>query len=115
MTKTSRATAPHYFWQGDCEGWRLLDAPDLSVIHERMPPGRAETRHHHTTARQVFFCLSGALEIELDGVDHHLTSGEALPVPAKAVHQVRNPGPEAAEFLVISAPSTRADRIESPG
>nr|WP_253261214.1 MULTISPECIES: cupin domain-containing protein [unclassified Roseobacter] len=80
-----------------------------------MPPGRAETRHHHTTARQVFFCLSGALEIELDGVDHHLTLGEALPVPAKAVHQVRNPGAEAAEFLVISAPSTRADRIESAG
>lgn len=110
MTVTDRNTAEHYLWQGDCNGWRLLDTPGLAVTEERMPPARAEVPHRHVKAQQLFYVLRGRLEITLDGAPHQLAQGQALHVPAGAAHQVRSPGPEAAEFLVISAPSTRYDR-----
>ncbi len=106
MTPVSRATAPHYVWKDICDGWRLVDRDDLSVIHERMPPGTAEDRHLHDRARQVFFVLSGSLTI--DGAT--VRPGEALEVPPGTPHLVVNTGPDPTEFLVISAPSTRGDR-----
>lgn len=30
-------TAEHYRWGQDCDGWRLPQGPDLSVIQERSP------------------------------------------------------------------------------
>ncbi len=108
MTVIDRSNAQHYLWQGDCHGWRLCDRPELSVIHEAMPTGRSETRHRHARARQVFVCLLGALEIETEGQTLHLAPGQSLTVAPGEWHRVS--APEAAEFLVISAPSTRHDR-----
>ncbi len=45
-------TAEHYTWGSVCEGFRLLDRAELSVIQERIPPGAAELRHYHQRARQ---------------------------------------------------------------
>ncbi|MCB1340859.1 MAG: cupin domain-containing protein [Pseudooceanicola sp.] len=112
MAVIDRETADHYLWQGDCDGWRLLDRADMAVIAEKMPPGRAETRHYHETARQLFYVLSGSLAIDLGGTLFHLNAGQALQIPPGRRHQVANDGTEAAEFLVISVPSTRDDRIE---
>lgn len=103
-------TAPHYLWQEVCDGWRLLDEADLAVTEEQMPAGRAERRHRHAAARQLFYVLSGALHIERDGSEHRLTTAQALAVPPGAAHQVSAPGPSDVRFLVISAPSTRHDR-----
>lgn len=108
---TSRDSAPHYTWGECCDGWRLLDGEDLSVIHERMPSGTRETRHSHAKARQLFFVLSGRLELECEGVRNSLGPTEALHVPPGTVHEASNPGPEPVEFLVISAPTTRSDRV----
>ncbi len=102
--------AEHYVWQGDCHGWRLCDTPELSVIREAMPAGRTETRHRHARARQVFVCLTGTLEIDAGDQTVRLTAGQSLTIPPGIWHVVR--APEAAEFLVISAPSTRNDREE---
>ena len=55
----SPATAPHYIWADICDGWKLADAPTLSVIQGRMPPGTAETRHKHSRVRQFFYVLGG--------------------------------------------------------
>jgi mannose-6-phosphate isomerase-like protein (cupin superfamily) len=110
-TPISRRSAPHYFWQEICEGWRLVDGEDLSVIHERMPPGTAEERHRHSKANQFFFVLSGQLSMALEGELHHIGAQEGLSVPAGAVHQARNDCDAAVEFLVISAPTTRGDRM----
>lgn len=110
LRPTSKANAPHYVWGGDCDGWRLVDRQDLSVIHERMPPGRQEVRHFHTTARQFFFVLSGALTLEVDGERHVLGAGNGLEIAAGSPHQAINVGPDPVEFLVISQPTTRGDR-----
>lgn len=109
-----RQNAEHYVWGGSCDGWRHLSRQDLSVIHERIPPGMSETRHYHQNARQCFFCLAGTLSIELDGTPHHLDAEQSLEVPPGLAHRVANHGTQDAWFLVISSPATRGDRIDVP-
>ncbi|EMC4267742.1 cupin domain-containing protein [Cronobacter sakazakii] len=109
--KISKANAEHYLWGGDCDGWHLVKNQNLSVIHELMPVGRAEQRHYHEQSRQCFFVLSGELTMALNGEHVTLTAGEAIEIPPLAPHQARNDGQETVEFLVISQPTTRGDRV----
>jgi mannose-6-phosphate isomerase-like protein (cupin superfamily) len=110
----NRATAPHYVWGQICDGWRLLDRQDLSVIQERIPPGAGEVRHRHGRARQLFFVLTGQLQIHREGASWDLQPGDALEVPPGQLHRVHNAAATEAVFLVISAPSTRGDREDAP-
>ncbi|WP_059041017.1 cupin domain-containing protein [Paenibacillus rubinfantis] len=107
----SKQNAEHYVWGGNCDGWRLLDREDYSIIHEKMPPDSQEVRHFHEKAEQFCFVLSGRLQIELDGTLHELHPHEGLEIPANMPHQAINRSAEAVEFLVISRPNTRGDRV----
>lgn len=109
------ATAEHYVWGAGPDGWHLVRAPGLSVIQERMPPGTAEQRHRHASARQFFFVLAGRLEIEVEGETHALAAREGLEVAPGLAHEVRNAAAaEPAEFLVISQPPSHGDRTTAP-
>jgi quercetin dioxygenase-like cupin family protein len=112
MTVVSRASAPHYVWGEGCDGWRLLDRPDLAVIEERIPPGGGEVRHRHAVARQMFVVLAGSLAMEQDGRTMRLAPGDAAEVPPGTPHRVWNDADDDARFLVISAPTTRGDRVD---
>ena len=78
-----------------------------------MPPGTSEVRHYHQRARQFFFVLAGEATLEVDGVGHPLRPREGLEVAPGALHTMQNRGAEPLEFLVISAPTTRGDRVEA--
>lgn len=106
----NRQTAPHYTWAGSCDGWRLMDMPGLSVIEERMPPGTQEVRHLHRMARQLFYVLEGELSMLVGDRMHRLGPSDAMPVAPSQAHQARNDSDSDVRFLVISAPSTTADR-----
>ena len=71
----SKASAPHYRWASICDGWRLVDAPGLSVIEERVLPGAGEVRHYHNQARQFFYVLSGTAVLETEGSEHRIPAG----------------------------------------
>ena len=103
--------SPHYRWGEVCDGWRLLNRPDLSVIEERVPPGAGEQRHRHAAARQFFYLLEGQASIELDTQTVRLCAGEGLEVPPGHWHRFINHSQhDEVRFLVISAPSTLGDR-----
>ena len=110
----STETAEHYVWGKVCDGWRLLDEADLSVIQERVPPGAAETRHMHSQARQFFYVLSGTATIEVGEERIAVAAGQGLHVPSGVAHRFVNGSREDVHFLVISAPTTRGDRVEVP-
>jgi mannose-6-phosphate isomerase-like protein (cupin superfamily) len=112
VVKNTR-TAEHYRWGQACDGWRLLDRPDLTVIQERIPSGEGEVKHFHRRSRQLFFVLDGEVQIEMNGETLTLKSGDALEVPPAQAHRVRNVASEPVLLLVISAPSTHGDREES--
>ena len=110
----SKENGEHYVWGGDCDGWHLVKRQDMSVIHERMPPAREEVRHYHEKSRQFFFVLSGVLTLEVEGKDNPLQSGQGLEIAPHIPHQAKNVSAEPVEFLVISCPTTRGDRISAP-
>jgi len=110
MPAQSRENAEHYTWGDACDGWRLLSRSELSVIEERIPPGRGEVHHFHDRARQLFYVLSGRLRIELPAESVDVCPGQSLEVAPTVVHRVHNPFQADAVFLVISAPTTLGDR-----
>ena len=108
-------SAEHYTWGGACDGWRLLDDPALSVIQERVPPLAGEAPHFHVRARQFFYVLSGTASMEFEDEVVSFGAGQGLHVPAGTRHRFVNRSDADVVFLVISAPSTRGDRVEVPG
>ncbi|GED28755.1 cupin [Brevibacillus agri] len=112
MVKISKHNAEHYIWGDHCDGWHLVKGTELSVIFERMPGETAEVRHYHERSRQFFFVLSGQAVLEVEGVRHEIGPQEGVEVPPGARHQMKNESGEDVEFLVISQPTTRGDRIQ---
>lgn len=107
----SKGNVEHYVWGQGCHGWHLLKSAELSVIHERMPPGTSEVRHYHRVARQFFFVLFGAATIEFDGKRETLRAHEGAEVPPGVPHQMFNESKHDVEFLVISQPPSHGDRV----
>jgi quercetin dioxygenase-like cupin family protein len=107
----SKASAPHYKWATICDGWRPVDTPELSVVEERVPPGARELRHYHNQARQFFYVLSGTAVLETEGREHQIPAGSRIEVDPGVQHKFINKSDQDVAFLVISAPSTKADRI----
>ncbi|MGZ2258263.1 cupin domain-containing protein [Roseobacter sp. A03A-229] len=110
MTVVDRERVAAVPWGDGCLAWPLAEGQDLSVKLEEMPPGTREQRHRHARARQLFFVLSGVLEMAYDGAVHQLRAEQALEVPPGVPHQARNEGGETVRFLVISSPTTAGDR-----
>ena len=103
--------ADHYVWGGNCDGWHLVRAPELSVIQERVPPGSRETRHLHSRARQFFFVLEGEAVLEVEGQRYTLLARTGLEIAPGAPHQFRNESEREVIFLVISQPPAQGDRL----
>ena len=111
MKTISTATAEHYRWGTDCDGWFLLKRPDIHVIEERMPPGAAEQRHRHERARQLFYVLEGELTMRFEHEDVKIATRESLEIAPGTSHQARNESERDVSFLVISVPPSHGDRI----
>jgi mannose-6-phosphate isomerase-like protein (cupin superfamily) len=111
MSVTDRRSAEHYRWGDGCDGWRLLDDPALSVIEERVPPGAAEVAHRHARARQFFYVLAGLATLEFGDQALEFGPGQGVEVPPEVAHRFVNRSTQEVVFLVVSAPSTRGDRL----
>jgi mannose-6-phosphate isomerase-like protein (cupin superfamily) len=109
--KISKYNAEHYLWGENCDGWHLVKSQEVSVIHERMLAGTSEVRHYHNHSRQFFFVLSGVATIEINGEEFILHPHEGVEVPPLTPHQMCNKSKTEIEFLVISQPTSKGDRV----
>jgi mannose-6-phosphate isomerase-like protein (cupin superfamily) len=109
----SKDTAEHYTWGDGCDGWHLVKQAALSIIHESMPPGTAEVRHYHERAQQFFFVLSGEATLEINQERQIIQPFQGVEVPPGVPHQIFNCSGADLEFLVISQPTTRGDRVSA--
>jgi mannose-6-phosphate isomerase-like protein (cupin superfamily) len=108
-TVVSIFNSEYYRWGANCDAWRLLESPGLSITQERIPPGEQEPRHYHH-AQQFIFILFGQASLEMDGQIYPLRSRQGMEVRGNQPHQLRNDGVHELVYLVISAPSVKADR-----
>jgi len=106
----------HYTWGEGCDGWHLLKRDDVSVIQERVPPGKSEKTHFHKFSRQFFFILEGRATIATDSQKILLEKHQGVEVPPGVPHQFRNESSLDVSFLVISVPRSHGDRyiVELP-
>ncbi len=109
--KISKKNAEHYVWGNLCDGWHLIKKDGLSVIHEKMPPKTSEVRHYHERAGQFFFVLCGETTIEVGGKTVVLSEYEGIEIHSGIPHQVINNSESDIEFIVISSPNSKGDRI----
>jgi len=104
----------HYVWGAGCEGWNLVDQPELSVKQERMPPHTAEAEHFHRQARQFFFILSGVAVFETSEGRVEVGAQQGFEIAPGIKHRIRNESEADLVFLLCSQPSTFNDRVETP-
>ncbi|MDQ8736350.1 cupin domain-containing protein [Paenibacillus sp. LHD-38] len=109
--KISKHNAEHYIWGEICDGWHLVKGQDLSIIHERMSINTSEVKHYHQNARQFFFVLTGTATLEIGDKEVVLHRHEGIEVLPLIPHQMFNKSNEEVEFLVISQPNSKGDRI----
>ena len=65
-----------------------------------------EEPYAHGDSEEVFFVVSGTVELDLDGERYELGPGDSAQYRSSTLHRVRNGGTERAEVLfVISPPS----------
>jgi quercetin dioxygenase-like cupin family protein len=92
--------------------WRLvrrsLECTALGINLVEIPPGEAIPEHDETDRDQeeVFYVLSGAPVLVIDGKDHAAPSGTFARLDPEVRRTVRNDGPEPASVLIASAPRT---------
>lgn len=103
----------HYVWGKGCDGWNLVDRPDLSVKQERMPPHTAENEHYHRKARQFFYILTGIAVFETEEGRVEVGPGQGFEIAPGIRHKIKNEGTADLVFVLCSQPSTSNDRIES--
>ena len=111
MLKNKQNTE-HYFWGNKCEGFHLVKTDNLSVIQEIMPPNTSEKLHFHKLSQQFFFILKGIATFEIEQEIFTIKSGNGIHILPRIKHKILNLQSKSLEFLVISQPITRADRVE---
>lgn len=103
--------AEHYIWGEICDGWHLLKRDDMSVIQERVPAGGAEVMHYHNISRQFFYILEGQGTMVLEEQTVVLEKGQGIEIAPEVKHQFKNQSNADVDFLVVSVPTTRGDRV----
>ena len=110
--KIDISNAEHYIWGEVCDGWHLVNNEELSIIQEKVPPGKSEIKHYHNISRQFFFILKGEGTIELPDRIVKLSKNEGLEIPPNTIHKFKNDSDRDVIFLVVSSPKSHGDRVE---
>ena len=75
-------------------------------------PGRAFRKHFHDNMEEVFVIVSGHARILVDEEEAEITNGDAVVIPAGAVHSMENLGPDSVEFISLGiAPGKRGRTV----
>lgn len=112
--KKNKENSEHYHWGASCSGWHLVKTKDLSVIEELMPPNTQEQLHYHNRTQQFFYILKGQAVFEMENEVLVIQSKEGIHIQAGTKHRIKNETAENLEFLVISQPTSKEDRINAP-
>jgi quercetin dioxygenase-like cupin family protein len=76
-----------------------------SLFEYVVPPGLGgPPTHIHSKEDELFTCVQGKVEVELDGRTHHLGQGDSLLMPRGVPHVFRNPFDEETRIVAVVSP-----------
>lgn len=84
-------------------------ATSHSLAQIVLAPGAASRAHYHPIAEETYHILSGAGEIEIDGVRTAVRPGDSIYIAPGEVHQIANTGADELVFLAICVPAWTPD------
>lgn len=73
----------------------------------RLPAGSEFRRHYHEDMQEVFVLVTGRVQMTVAEQTMELQPGDAVLVEALEVHQMRNLGPNDADYLVFGISGQR--------
>ncbi|WP_144379402.1 quercetin 2,3-dioxygenase [Mesorhizobium amorphae] len=95
-------------WLGDVYTVKLdaqASAGGLTLIDVSVPPGSGPPLHVHADAAEVFYVLSGELDITVGDKSYRAGPGDTVYVPPNVPHQFRNNGLHTARQLLMYTPA----------
>ena len=83
----------------------VAQTPDLRVVEYVLQPGDSLAWHHHTEVADRFYCLEGAIEVELrdPAETRRLGPGDTFAIPPGVVHRSGNAAPGISRYLLVQA------------
>jgi len=67
----------------------------------RMEPGKAFSPHYHEDMEEIFLILRGKARIRIGEGAAEIKSQEAVVIPPREVHEMKNTGEEDLEYLAL--------------
>jgi mannose-6-phosphate isomerase-like protein (cupin superfamily) len=89
--------------------------PGPAVVETLLPSGAGAPRHLHHDHDEVFYVVSGTVEVEVDGVMATIGAGGLARADRGSSHGFRNPGPDDAVVLAVYNPPVGLAYLEELG
>ncbi len=79
----------------------LSDMADHKVKRITVSPGQRLSYQRHSHRSEHWYVVSGSAVVTRDGEDIELSPGQAVDIPVRAWHRIRNPGAENLVFIEV--------------
>ena len=77
-----------------------LSGSSVTVGRLVLYPGLSDSPHSHSNADEVIYLLRGSVCVQMGGKEVDLLPGDALTIPLKLVHRIKNNGNQEAEMTL---------------
>ncbi len=84
-----------------------LTGSSVTVGRLILYPGFSDSSHSHPNADEVIFLLRGSVDVEFGGSEVALLPGDALTIPLRVPHQIKNTGEVEAEMTLSYSSGSR--------
>lgn len=79
----------------------LIDGNVQMINWALLPVGKSFRSHFHESMDEIFIMLSGEAQMTIESESEKLFRGDAVIVPMKAVHEMKNIGTDPVEYIVL--------------
>jgi len=80
-----------------------------SLAEATVPPGVRTEPHYHAVSEEIYYILSGAGKVSVDGETRLVGPGDAIAIAPKSIHWIENSGDADLVFLCCCAPAYEHD------
>ena len=81
------------------------NAANQSLAEATVPPGGETAEHYHHRSEEIYYFVSGAGTLRLDGEEAPVRDGDCVVITPGAVHKLFNPGTDPLVLLCCCAPA----------